>query len=117
MGYYSNFDISILDKDMNEIFDDKIRNEIFDELAEASGYDKYVFTGYNEAKWYSHGEDMNAISLQHPEYTFFVERVGENRDDHWHCYYRAGKQAAYQARIEFDKFDEKDFKEFNKNEW
>lgn len=117
MGYYSTFKIAIHDKDMNEIYNTKIVGDIFEELEESCGYNRLVFEGVQDVKWYSHQEDMIAISLQYPEYTFFVERMGEDRTDYWHCYYRAGKQAAYQAKIEFTEFSEKDFKDPRKDEW
>lgn len=96
MGYYTEFRLEIMDKDMNEIYsieDDSRLSEIktvFNQIFNSSLTDDYdafsnIFSeDWGESwKWYSHFENMQALAKAFPNYYFTLEGQGEDREDCW----------------------------------
>ena len=58
-------------------------------------------------KWYNHKSDMAKLSARFPNLIFRLEGEGEEEDDRWHQYYRAGKMQECRAKItiKYPEFD------------
>lgn len=83
MGYYTNYNLSTsnLDKSTKS----KITNYL-------NGIAAGLRIGdIGEIKWYSHKHDMLKLSLLFPDVTFYLEGIGEDRDDMWKSIYKNGK--------------------------
>ena len=58
-----------------------------------------------EWTWYDHEQDMKFLSTDFPDILFTLEGKGEDRDDLWVKYFKAGKIQRVEAKIEYDPFD------------
>lgn len=79
MGYYSDYYIEVQKGDL-DLTDGDIEEKFFD------GYDVYFDTKRNcfviqSVTWYDHREDIQRLSLLHPELIFAVCRIGEGDKD------------------------------------
>lgn len=52
-----------------------------------------------EHKWYDSFEDMKKLSAEFPDILFTLYGDGEDPDDRWVAYFKAGKGEEYQAEI------------------
>lgn len=90
MGYYTDFEVKIVNADKFGLNELKLIEHDFKErfpfLAE---WDYDVFGG--NAKWYDYHEDMIEFSSQHPKALFSVRGCGESPEDIWKNYYMNGK--------------------------
>ena len=72
---------------------------------DAGYYDKDTQTAYfytwEMQKWYTHGEDMIALSEQFPAYTFRLHGSGEDKGDLWYRYFRNGEDELCEAKVEY----------------
>lgn len=59
-----------------------------------------------EAKWYSHEEDMLELSLKYPEVVFLLHGEGEENGDLWNMYFKNGKKQNCNAVVVYEEFDE-----------
>jgi hypothetical protein len=95
MGYYTDFKLSA---------DSHISVKMKARLDEIAGYgfaEEIVKYGYN-CKWYDWEKDMCLFSASFPEVLFTLEGSGEEKDDIWIAYFRAGKSQICKAKITFD---------------
>ena len=99
MGYYTQYDLEIIDGSSGLIKD------LIDECEEAG----YAFEANGdcsqECKWYDHKEDLTAFSKKHPEALFMLSGEGEDNGDAWHEYYRNGKVQVCKAKLVYPEFN------------
>ena len=99
MGYYTTYDLTIIDKNYKD--DYKVdHGKKISELAE------YRDCFGNDIKWYDHDKNMLKYSLKYPELVFQLAGYGEEFDDIWEKYYKNGQYQVCQGRIIFDEYDE-----------
>lgn len=91
MGYYTYFDLTILDEKGKEIVGDEIIKKIR-ESCEAANY-AFGEMGHAEdsCKWYSWNDDFIKLSKMFPKNILQVHGDGEGSDDRWIAYFMDGK--------------------------
>lgn len=57
-------------------------------------------------KWYEHEDDMRQLSSRLPDILFTLSGKGEENEDMWVKYFKAGRMQLSHATITFDQFDE-----------
>lgn len=57
-------------------------------------------------RWYEHEDDMRRLSSRFPDMLFTLSGTGEEYDDIWVKYFKAGRVQASYATIVLDPFDE-----------
>ena len=120
MGYYTQFELEIFNKDGSELNWDEL--EKVEEILEnwiVPGYGKGALLEiYQERaenfKWYGREKDMIDLSLTYPDYLFLLSGEGEENGDIWKMYFLAGKCARDDAQIVHREFDLDEF-EFVEN--
>ena len=85
MGYYTEYEISVTGT--NGIEEDLIESRI----QQISGYTGLSFKSTCNCKWYDMKEDMQKVTLEFPQVTFFVEGNGEEQGDIWKAVFKNGK--------------------------
>jgi hypothetical protein len=133
MGYYTQYSLNIeLDADSNAVSEldatiEKLQksnmskddvNKIIEKLKSSQEYKRSMIASvedvisildYNpfsdRCKWYSHDEDMIAISKQYPSCVFTLQGIGEEYPDMWRKYYFQGKVQTTGVRLAYDTFD------------
>ena len=106
IGYYTYFRCSI-EKDGQDITRAvaEVVSKKFAEIAVEANYidenwfDDYVLDPYDTVKWYDYEIDMKALSAEFPDYVFYLEGQGEERDDWWREVFHAGR-ASQQNMVE-----------------
>jgi len=56
--------------------------------------------------WYEHEDDMRQLSSRFPDMLFTLSGEGEENEDIWVKYFKAGRMQASYATIVLDPFDE-----------
>lgn len=92
MGYTTYFQIKTIPH--NE--------EAVEHLKDVSGYG-YWDSDSLSAKWYSYEEDTITASKQYPEVLYCVTGEGEERDDNWIFYAKAGEWERCLGTIVYEK--------------
>ena len=91
MGYYTSFDLTILDSKGVEIDG----TEIISKIRDMSPSAKYAFTEEgntnDECKWYDWNKDFLRFSKIFPNNILMVHGDGEESDDIWVAYIMNGK--------------------------
>lgn len=118
MGYYTNYKLSILNKDkpdydkLNTFIEQNKDNES-EELPNGKVLSyplNYLLELFDEGseptKWYDHEDDMKEFSRMFPNLVFELSGEGEESGDIWKKYFRDGKMQKCEAKIIFDSFDE-----------
>ncbi len=112
MGYYTDY---IVSANVSKLAPDERINlytalgalDIFGyDLEEYTERDDYFEFSISEITWYEHETDMREISKRYPEIIFKVEGHGEDYEDIWIEYYKAGKMQYCPAIITYDDFNE-----------
>jgi len=110
MGYYTNFNIKVI----NEV--DHDLDNIKEIIEEESGYDFEIhdneICSNGEIKWYGYGTDMVKVSKQLPEVTFQVDGHGEESGDIWRNYWKDGKVQEAKRVVTIEPFDENKLKKW-----
>ena len=87
MGYYTDYTIRVVEGEADlDLLAEHLENE--------TRYSASVYSGaihINDAKWYDHETEMQAISAAFPDHVFEVEGVGEEYPDIWVQRFHAGK--------------------------
>ena len=99
MGYYTKFDLSILNDN----------NYLLDEILENNKDLQYCLD--EECKWYEHRDDMIKISLNHKDKIFRLEGNGEEDGDLWVEFYKNGEWRYFKSEIVIT------HKEYNEDIW
>ncbi|MBO7462008.1 MAG: hypothetical protein J6T96_05385 [Bacteroidales bacterium] len=112
MGYYTQFDLTVIDKNDEIPSADKMI-EMGNKLSEMSEEFSYFSKGTdirsmistNEMKWYEYFEDMEDFSKEFPEYMFILSGYGEERNDTWIAHFQNGKWQQRDSEIIYDDFN------------
>jgi hypothetical protein len=99
MGYYTQYDLEIIDGSNGLIKD------LIDECEEAGYALEANGDCSQECKWYDHKEDLTTFSKKHPEALFMLSGEGEDNGDAWHEYYRNGKVQVCKAKLVYPVFN------------
>ena len=105
MGYYTNFDLTMIPEQNEEREIEIMRHvasKIYDKDTDDITGDMIKWCLSDEMKWYDHNYDMLEISKMFPDITFILYGEGEDHDDLWRAYYRNGEMEVVTARIIFD---------------
>lgn len=135
MGYYTNYDIQVLDikgegynaydiakymQEQNEKSDKFYAfsyglEEVLEEISpEENNYDLCLASD-EETKWYDHEEEMTELSEKFPDILFKLHGEGEDNGDLWNKYFMNGKMQYCKAQIVYPPFDGEIFGISNKN--
>lgn len=96
MGYYTNYELEIIEGDNNY-------TDYKEEIGKLSEYGRDTFD--DSIKWYDHEKDMKAYSKQHPNTVFRLYGKGEIAGDLWYKFFQNGKMQVSKAVIQFIDFD------------
>ena len=104
IGYYTSYTLTAQAETIDQSLLDRLKESLknanilkyalddcWTEIENHPNYQEVFFDTYDDAKWYSHSDDMKAISEAYPELTFCLHGEGESRDDTWDEYWQAGK--------------------------
>lgn len=85
MGYRTNYNLTIFNKDHKEVDDsliiiEKIEKDFQITLSHPCG-----------CKWDNHQEDMILFSKKYPNYYFYFSNKGDEQDDIWVSFFYNGK--------------------------
>ncbi len=95
MGYYTRFELQILEGD-------DYNTDYKKEISELSDY-SYCFG--DSIKWYDHKQDMINYSKNHPNTLFLLIGEGEEQPDMWREYYKNGLSHRIVGVMTFEDFD------------
>ena len=100
MGYYTNYKMTVIDENGNDI-DSSIEPLFHEQELYQSGVSvQDVITQKLDAfKWYEHDKDMREYSEVHPQYLFILDGEGEESGDIWRKFYKNGK--SYEWKLEY----------------
>lgn len=106
MGYYTDYELEVVDCADLELEDVTAAAEVFPEQEYSELLTKLLNgSGYN-CKWYEHEKDMRAFSRLCPDVLFRLKGHGEEEGDIWVKYFKNGMMQECRAVITFDPFDE-----------
>jgi len=110
MGYYTDYEITVTDKETGMLVS---CDEYIKELEEISGYgienEGQIATIY-EVKWYRNVQDLKKFSKLHPKWFIEVDGDGEEQGDQWIQYHENGKTQLCNAIITFEPYDASEMK-------
>lgn len=92
MGYYTDYTLSVENADGKE-------EDIEGRIQDISGYTDLSFEGVHNCRWYNCFKDMEAVSLEFPDVTFYVEGEGEEQGDMWKAILKNGKSKVEKPQI------------------
>jgi len=95
MGYYTRYELEILDGDDNV-------TDYSKEISEESGYSDCF---EDTIKWYNHKQEMEDYSKKHPDTLFKLTGEGEDQPDMWEEYFKNGKSHRIVGQVVFEEFD------------
>lgn len=86
MGYYTTYTISVTPEPSEDLLAEDVDGETLCSL---------IVDEWN-SKWYSHDDEMIALSKRWPDYLFRVDGEGEEQGDVWVAFYQAGEKEEHQ---------------------
>lgn len=107
MGYYTKYDLEYEGGNISE-------HDIIDALATINpGYfekgDDFCWVFEEEMKWYDCEHDMLELSKLFPDVMFTLYGAGEDREDNWIDYFKAGQMQSCHGTIVYEPFNPKLF--------
>ena len=102
MGYYTNFDISIYEKDQfpeGKSLDYDDAEKIFDSLTRSSDME-YAYLE-ESTKWYDYDKDVRSLSIAYPDHVFLAHGDGEESGDNWKEVFYNGKSTSVSSVLVF----------------
>lgn len=101
MGYYTNYCFEVKVSSVEKI------KEIIKKFNEILGWEELDLNNITddgiiadfELKWYEHDEDMKKLSSLFPEYAFYLEGQGEDREDWWKAIFKNGVEKISYAEL------------------
>jgi len=119
MGYYTDFTLSVhsdAHESMGVSNSGEAEKRLIDYIKSIADDNDYlkdlVDVDSNElcsmsAKWYDHEKDMVSLSYHFPEFVLCLEGKGEEENDYWKKYFRAGKilRCYAEVKIIYPEFD------------
>lgn len=100
MGYYTEFELEILEGDDN----------VTDYEQEISDIAEYNHCFQHEIKWYNYQENMIEYSKKHPDVLFLLSGKGEESSDLWREYFEDGKTYRVLGKVVFEDFKKESLK-------
>ena len=85
MGYNTKYKLTVITP---EIF-----GEITNEIRKADGGYDPLDSG--EVKWYDWREQCEKISAMYVNAEFYIDGQGQEADDQWRCFFKAGRSSIY----------------------
>ena len=114
MGYYTKYDLE-LKYDGNDI----TKKDIMTVLSQINPYfsedEDFDLAFDDEMKWYNYEQNMIELSKCFPEVLFILHGEGEEREDNWYEYFKAGKQQICRGMIIYEPFNPDLFNEEEDN--
>ena len=108
MGYYTTFKGSVSgpEDSLRRFKEDAEKGLTFSDydIEFSDFFDNYLRYG-ETMKWYSHEEDMIALSKKYPNVLFSLQGEGEEPGDIWKAWYRNGRSVTAKAQITFNEPD------------
>lgn len=101
MGYYTTYNLTVIDGDSILIAELREENESANYAISNNG--EYQYT----CKWYDHEKDLKAFSAKHPQAVFKLSGEGEESGDLWVKYFKEGKVQVSKAKITYDDYNPK----------
>lgn len=98
MGYYTNFCFT-LEEGPKEQYEKMLKD-----IDGIIGNDETSSLESVNAKWYDYDKDIKQLSERYPDIAFRVYGDGEESDDLWQEYWRAGK--CFREQVQFATYDE-----------
>lgn len=98
MGYYTNFSFT-LEEGPKEQYEKMLKD-----IDDIIGNDETSSFESVNAKWYDYDKDIKQLSERYPGIAFRVYGDGEESDDLWQEYWRAGK--CFREQVQFATYDE-----------
>ncbi len=80
MGYYTNYELEIIDKPYLPLTDEEA---VIERFMEISGYTNEGGPFEDGCKWYDHDSNARAVSRFFPSCILKIEGKGEEHGDHW----------------------------------
>lgn len=108
MGYYTRYNLTVLNEDrdctqeLRQIWEEKIEKEALPSVF-AEAFERVFSEG--SQKWYEYEEDMLAISRAFPDYIFQLDGKGEESGDIWRKYFYRGQMQGGKVQIIFPELD------------
>ena len=93
MGYYTNFSFT-LEEGPKEQYEKMLKD-----IDGIIGNDETSSFESVNTKWYDYDKDINQLSERYPDIAFRVYGDGEESDDLWQEYWRAGK--CFREQVQF----------------
>ena len=98
MGYYTNFSFT-LEEGPKEQYEKMLKD-----IDGIIGNDEISSFESVNTKWYDYDKDLKQLSERYPDIAFRVYGDGEESDDLWQEYWRAGK--CFREQVKFATYDE-----------
>ena len=100
MGYYTNFELEIIEGP--DVINNLNKEDFITHFRNITGHE----LGYlNGIKWYAYQDNMLEISRKYPTSLFKLSGVGEDSLDIWQEYYFNGKSVRTEGEIVFKEPD------------
>lgn len=94
MGYYTQYDFSILESDVLGYVEHNRQLELIDLFRKEYPNAAYAFDEYGNSndsvKWYDCQKDILEFSIKNPSIIFLVSGIGEEKNDDWKLYVQDG---------------------------
>lgn len=112
MGYDTSYSLEVkfgLDGDLAPV-PDSMKHRLVEKLChecEEADYALDILGGSanSDARWYKHEDDMRKFSAAHPDFVFILKGEGQESDDVWAKYFKAGKCQEAKAEIKIPDYD------------
>ena len=95
MGYYTRYDLEIVETDNHEV----------DHKENLLNLERYKYLFDDEIKWYDHEESLISYSKQYPTTIFKLIGEGEENGDLWHKYFVNGGMQVCKGIISYPVMD------------
>jgi hypothetical protein len=105
MGYYTYFNLKIVDEKDKELDKPKIIKKVRDMFESASWALDEDGDPEDNCKWYDWEKDMLEVSKEFPKNIFRLSGDGEESDDKWIAYIINGKIQHCPVNISYDPLD------------
>lgn len=109
MGYYTQFELSVIARDRKAR---DLKDTFYEDVESGKAKIEYVDLDYllegtsDSMKWYEWKEDMQALSEKYPNLIFKLDGMGkEDEVDVWRAYFKNGKHLFQRAELKFEKPD------------
>lgn len=102
MGYYTNYDLAVINKDDSKVkaFKEDLRKESSDADGNVDGdLEDLLNDGYIYAKLYDLEDLISKVAPRHPDVLIILEGDGEDSDDLWEARWKGDNYERHDAVI------------------